>query len=510
MQRKSDGASSAQRCVTTVIFAISMQLNKSFAAAVKEGTPPRKKQDFKPTPPKLQQNSSSQASSDEDFEELDSGQVASQAQLLQTVDHDKILELNRNLLSQERKENEEMTIAEYMENVRLMYNIDFSFTRDFVSLVNRNDFCIDADLLKQYGILSNMSSSSHTLKLLVRANAIKGRDYITHEENIDKVRKVKYFLTPTFFKKLLIRTVSTDQYADYYLLLEKSVYFYQIYQLERKVQSTERLLSCLRLKEEEEEEMMKADFSIGQHAYHLNQDAGWAEEISGIIGLCVVDGIGGYMAKGYDSGIMARRFTAFVKESFTTLSLNEKEFALGISAERLLMDAWKSVRAEKIGGGITLVVGFVDFKRSILRLCQVGDCVAVVIRLKKEEKTYEIFFQTPEHQIDFNVPRMLSHDCSIVENALSHTVVLNKGDIIFVSSDGFVDNFDVNEFSADRFSGFLMTSSAYEIQKKFLEIAWSNSISDKETPFSKKAISHGLAFKKGGKRDDITLLVLKI
>jgi hypothetical protein len=101
----------------------------------------------------------------------------------------------------------------------------------------------------------------------------------------------------------------------------------------------------------------------------------------------------------------------------------------------------------------------------------------------------------------------MCHECfRIVENALSHTVVLNKGDIIFVSSDGFVDNFDVNEFWGDQLSGFLMTSSAYEIQKKFLEIAASNSFSDKETRFSKKAISRRLAFKKGGGRDDIIFI----
>jgi hypothetical protein len=87
--------------------------------------------------------------------------------------------------------------------------------------------------------LKQTSNSSHTLKLLQRYNAVEERDYKARVVNVDKVRRVEYYLTPTMFKKLLIRTAATDQYADYYLLLEKSVYFYHMYQLEMKNKANE-------------------------------------------------------------------------------------------------------------------------------------------------------------------------------------------------------------------------------------------------------------------------------
>jgi serine/threonine protein phosphatase PrpC len=490
-----------------------MQDSRSFAQAVKEGeNSAAKRIDSKRTPPKLQPAVSLYVGDDDDnnefYQELESGYVVPQEQQRLLDLPEKFMELNLQLVNREK--DEDLSIAEYIQAVIQVFGIDLKFAEDFMLLVNRNDFCIDSDFLKSYGIIATMSSSSHTLKLLQKSNAVEERDYTTSVDYVDKVRKVKYFLTPVFFKKLLIRTPSTDRYADYYLLLEKSVYFYQIYQLERKNKVNERLISCLQLKESEEEKIAvsNVDFALGQHFCH-KEDAGWVGEQSGILGFCVVDGIGGYRPKGFDSGVMARKFAESVEEGINSLALKEKEFIVGLSAERLLMDGWESIRSNRIGGGITLIVGFLDVKKSILRMCQVGDCAAVAIRQKKDEKAYEMFFKTPAHERGFNQPHMLSHDCSKLERALSHTLFLTKGDIVFVSSDGFVDNFDIGLLVRDEFAAFMAISSASEIQKKFLEISASNSLSNEETPFSKRAIQNKVSFR-GGKKDDITLLVLKI
>ncbi len=70
----------------------------------------------------------------------------------------------------------------------------------------------------------------------------------------------------------------------------------------------------------------------------------------------MVDGIGGYRAKGIDSGVLAVKFAEFV---ITSLAVKDSEsIRRGLSAERVLMDAWKSVREGNIKGGITLVEGF--------------------------------------------------------------------------------------------------------------------------------------------------------
>lgn len=476
--------------------------SKSYAQAVKEGgTPPRKRQDLKPSPPKLQQAPAPAAYSpeDDDYEVLESGSVA-----MQTTERMK--ELNFQLLN--RESDEPVSIAEYIQEVGMRFNVDCTFMETFMLLVDREDFCIDAEYVKALGIQSLSSSSSHTLKLLEKFDAVQGRDYITRVDIVDKVHRIKYQLTPAMFKKMLIRSKNTDKYAEYYLLLEKSVYFYQIYQLELKNKVVERLMRSLTLKEDEEEKVLAPDFSIGQTFCH-REDAGWVGEQSGIIGFCVVDGIGGYRAKGIDSGVLAVKFAEFVKESIKSLAVKDSESRLGLSAERVLMDAWKSVRQGNIKGGITLVEGLVDIQKSVLKICQVGDCVALVLRWSKTERHYSIIFKTSPHEKGFNKPIMLAHDCPVVENAQSYAIRLAKGDIVLVSSDGFVDNFDISTLAGGDLADFLSTSSATDIQKRLLDKATSNSRSTEETPFSRNAKSAGLQFY-GGKKDDITLLVLKV
>ena len=46
----------------------------------------------------------------------------------------------------------------------------------------------------------------------------------------DYPHKIEYFLKPDTFKKVLIRSRNTNMYADYYLLLEKALKYYNEYQ----------------------------------------------------------------------------------------------------------------------------------------------------------------------------------------------------------------------------------------------------------------------------------------
>ena len=43
-------------------------------------------------------------------------------------------------------------------------------------------------------------------------------------------RETTYFLKPDIFKILLIRTKNTRKYANYYIMLEKAIYYYEKYQ----------------------------------------------------------------------------------------------------------------------------------------------------------------------------------------------------------------------------------------------------------------------------------------
>jgi hypothetical protein len=91
------------------------------------------------------------------------------------------------------------------------------------------------DEVKVYNVQSEESSSTHTLRLLQKVHAVEGKDYCI-ETGVNCGGKTKpltnYLITPSVFKKLLIRSKNTDKYAEYFLILEKSVYCYHLYQLD--------------------------------------------------------------------------------------------------------------------------------------------------------------------------------------------------------------------------------------------------------------------------------------
>ena len=116
-------------------------------------------------------------------------------------------------------------------------NIDISFMEYFLELCNKQDeFCINQEKLKEYGVLTNIDSSTFIKKCL--------KDRLKLEENEHYrvcqvtqpvkqggfVKSNKYTLNPIGFKIALIRSQNTKKYAMYYLLLEKVFYLYQEYQ----------------------------------------------------------------------------------------------------------------------------------------------------------------------------------------------------------------------------------------------------------------------------------------
>ena len=135
-----------------------------------------------------------------------------------------IQEFNQSLLN----ENIEITIIDYVKAINDEYfKIDISFIDDFIDMVDKDECCISHDLLVKYGV-TNISSGTNDIKKIIERN--EGR-----EDHDYKVRQLAYsldyILHPTFFKKILIRCRNTDKYAEYYLLLEKCVKYYNEYQL---------------------------------------------------------------------------------------------------------------------------------------------------------------------------------------------------------------------------------------------------------------------------------------
>jgi len=125
-------------------------------------------------------------------------------------------------------EDEVITIIEYVKKLNnKFYHIDIPFIDDFIELVDKEGFTISHELLFKYGITSMTGGTGDVKKIIERNDGVEGVDY----ELSQLAYSLSYLLNPTFFKKILIRSRNTDKYADYYILLEKAVKYYNDYQL---------------------------------------------------------------------------------------------------------------------------------------------------------------------------------------------------------------------------------------------------------------------------------------
>ena len=121
----------------------------------------------------------------------------------------------------------DISIIDYVIEINdKFFNIDISFINDFMDLVDKDECCINHELLFQYGITQLTAGSIDVKKIIERNDGILGSDYMVSQ----LAERIIYVLHPTFFKKILLRSRNTDKYADYYLLLEKCIKYYCEYE----------------------------------------------------------------------------------------------------------------------------------------------------------------------------------------------------------------------------------------------------------------------------------------
>ena len=130
-------------------------------------------------------------------------------------------------------DNENITIIDYVKQLNeQFYNIDILFIDDFLTLVDKYECCIHHDMLYKYGVL-NEHDTSHVKRLFEHYKFIENVHYVTNPEDggfkKGYKQQITYMLNPDAFKKCLIRSLKTDKYADYFLLLEKCIKYYNEY-----------------------------------------------------------------------------------------------------------------------------------------------------------------------------------------------------------------------------------------------------------------------------------------
>ena len=140
-----------------------------------------------------------------------------------------IKEFNEKLV-QDKKD---FTIINYVKELNEKYfNIDISFIDDFIDMVNKEGFNISHEMFYKYEIL--VKTDSHdVLRILENNNFEDGVDYARSVTVIDGSSKNKniYMMTSDVFKMICMRSLKTKKYAQYFILLEKCIKYYNDYQV---------------------------------------------------------------------------------------------------------------------------------------------------------------------------------------------------------------------------------------------------------------------------------------
>ena len=127
------------------------------------------------------------------------------------------------------KENIDLTIVEYVVELNeKFYDIDITFINEFMELINKDDFIIHHTMLSKYGVLKVDDNIGHVTRLFEQYDFKEDVEY--RKVPSHSGRETTYFLKPDIFKILLIRTKNTRKYANYYIMLEKAIYYYEKYQ----------------------------------------------------------------------------------------------------------------------------------------------------------------------------------------------------------------------------------------------------------------------------------------
>ena len=145
----------------------------------------------------------------------------------------KIQEFNKQLISLDEK----ITIIDYTKKLNgKFYNIDINFIDEFINMVDKDDFIVHHNQLEKYEILKINNNTGHVKRLFEQHEFEEQQDYKC--ELSGSGYGLEYFLKPEIFKILLIRSKHTKRYAQYYILLEKCIKYYNDYEklkLEQKI-----------------------------------------------------------------------------------------------------------------------------------------------------------------------------------------------------------------------------------------------------------------------------------
>ena len=136
-----------------------------------------------------------------------------------------IKEFNEKLV-QDKKD---FTIIDYVKELNKIYfDIDISFIDDFIDLVDKEGFVIHHSMLEKYQVIT-IKDTYEVKRLLEKYEFEHDKDYKTTPAQLRG--GTDYMLNGEIFKMILMRSKNTKRYAQYYILLEKCIKYYNDYQV---------------------------------------------------------------------------------------------------------------------------------------------------------------------------------------------------------------------------------------------------------------------------------------
>lgn len=228
----------------------------------------------------------------------------------------------------------------------------------------------------------------------------------------------------------------------------------------------------------------------------------------------VADGVGGWAEYGYDSSAISRELCS---------AMSAFALALGVPPRKLIELGYDKIQKDgtvQVGGTTAIVAHFTP--EGELQVANLGDSWCGVFRNDK------LAFQTKYQTVGFNAPYQLSivpeqmvkeaerRGSSYIRNqpadADEYTFQLEKGDVVFLATDGVTDNVateDMELFLKDNHS--LVDSDLQRASQEFVDKTVQLSKDPGFPSVFAQEVSRltGQRYS-GGKQDDITLVVVKV
>lgn len=270
---------------------------------------------------------------------------------------------------------------------------------------------------------------------------------------------------------------------------------------------------------------------LGAGPEHGDGAAAAAEEIEDThLAFGVADGVYLWRWEGIDAGLYSRRLMGLASEAFAdnegkTKTLENRWDSWAAETDRpeqLLGAAFDGVSAEKIKGSTTACVAVVDAAHGVLRTANIGDSGFMLVRGDSGRREVRHRSQQQEHE--FGRPFQLGHHehSDHPSDAMLTTFPLEPGDIIVMGSDGLWDNLSEAEILEVIEKVFSTGGSAHggaaesptlmnRASREIVSAAYHASMDKKRTtPYSLAATEWFDMVYSGGKRDDITAVVVNV